>query len=502
MRTGGVLNILGKLLLLLSLFLLTPIPFSLYFQDNMVKTFLLCSVLGAMMGGSLLAFFAPEDDLGYRDGFAVVVLSWLGLALLGSLPYVFCGAIPTFIDAFFESMSGFTTTGSTILSQVEVLPESVLFWRAVTHWLGGMGIIVLSLAILPLLGVGGMQLFQAEMPGPTKDRLAPRIQDTARILWVVYLTFTLVQILLLLLGGMTFFDAVCHAFATLATGGFSTHTASAGYWQSSYIEYVLILFMLLAGVNFSLHYRAFTQRSLKPYLENEEFRFYMIIVGLAAVAILVANMAHGVYSGLGDDLRDTLFQVVSMISTTGFGTADFDQWPSVTKVILVSLMFVGGCAGSTGGGIKVVRVLLFFKYARLQLRSLVHPRAVDTIKLGDQKVPKEVMISILGFFALYVGFFLAASLLVTSMGVDLVTGMTSVIATLNNIGPGLAGVGPSRNFGELPQAVKLVLSFCMLAGRLELYTVAVLLTPDFWKMARKPVWRWELRQKSENRIQK
>ncbi|MDR9501677.1 MAG: TrkH family potassium uptake protein [Desulfurivibrionaceae bacterium] len=500
MRTGGVLNIIGKLLLLLSLFLLTPIPFSLYFQDGMVKMFLLSSVLGAMMGGILLGIFAPEKELGYRDGFAVVVLSWLALALLGSLPYLLSGAMPSFIDAFFESMSGFTTTGSTILSQVEILPKSVLFWRATTHWLGGMGIIVLSLAILPLLGVGGMQLYQAEMPGPTKDRLAPRIQDTARILWVVYVAFTLIQILLMMLGGVNFFDAICHAFATLATGGFSTHTASAGYWQSSYIEYLLIFFMLLAGVNFSLHYRAFAQRSLKPYLQNEEFRFYMIIIGLATAAIFAANMAHAVYTASGENLRDTLFQVVAMITTTGFGTADFDQWPSVTKVILVSLMFVGGCAGSTGGGIKVVRFLLFFKYARLQLRALVHPRAVGAIKLGRQKVPKEVMISILGFFAIYIAVFLAASLLVTGMGVDLVTGTTAVIATLNNIGPGLAGVGPAGNFADLPQAAKVVLSFCMLAGRLELYTVAVLLTPGFWKMARKPVWRWELGKSSEERI--
>ncbi|PLX48544.1 MAG: potassium transporter [Desulfobulbaceae bacterium] len=502
MRTGGVLNIIGKLLVLLSLFLLTPIPFSLYFQDGMVKMFLLCSVLGAIMGGSLLALFAPEEELGYRDGFAVVVLSWLGLALLGSLPYVLSGAMPSFVDAFFESMSGFTTTGSTILREIELLPESLLFWRATTHWLGGMGIIVLSLAILPLLGVGGMQLFQAEMPGPTKDRLAPRIQDTARILWVVYVAFTLVQLLLMMLGGMNFFDATCHAFATLATGGFSTHTASAGHWQSGYIEYVIILFMLLAGVNFSLHYRAFSQRSLRPYLDNEEFRFYITIISMAFLIIFLVNMAHKVYTVDADNLRDSLFQVVAIVTTTGFGTADFDQWPSVTRVILVALMFVGGCAGSTGGGIKVVRFLLFFKYARLQLRSLVHPRSVGAIKLGHQKVPKEVMIAILGFFALYVAVFLAASLLVTGMGVDIVTGMTSVIATLNNIGPGLAGVGPTANFADLPQAAKVVLSFCMLAGRLELYTVAVLFTPDFWKMARRPTWRWELGRNSEERSHK
>ena len=255
MRTGGVLNILGKLLLLLSLFLLTPIPFSYYYQDGMVAAFLASSILGALAGGALVCSFYPETDLGYRDGFAIVVFSWLGLAFLGALPFYFSGAMDSFVDCLFESMSGFTTTGSTILTKVEILPESVLFWRALTHWLGGMGIIVLTLAILPLLGIGGMQLFQAEMPGPTKDRLAPRIQDTARILWSVYVLFTLVEIFLLLLGKVNFFDAVCHAFATLATGGFSTHTSSVGFFNSVYIEAVVIVFMFMAGTNFSLHYQ-------------------------------------------------------------------------------------------------------------------------------------------------------------------------------------------------------------------------------------------------------
>ncbi|OKY73866.1 MAG: potassium transporter [Desulfobulbaceae bacterium DB1] len=492
MRTGGVLNIIGKLLILISLFLLTPIPFSLYYHDGMPRVFLQSALIGAAAGGLNVWLFAPEKDMGYRDGFAVVVLSWLGLAFLGSLPYYFCGAMPAYVNCFFESMSGFTTTGSTILSTVEVLPPSVLFWRAMTHWMGGMGIIVLSLAILPLLGVGGTQLFQAEMPGPTKDRLAPRIQDTARILWAVYVLFTLIQILLLLLGGMTFFNAVCHAFATLATGGFSPHTASAGFYTSSYIHYVLIVFMFLAGINFSLHHRVLISGKLSDYWENEEFRLYLFLIGITTLIILAANLAADVYSDFTLGFRDSLFQVVSISTTTGFGTADFEQWPPVSKVLLLALMFVGGCAGSTGGGIKVVRILLFFKYARLQLHSLVHPRSVGTIKLGNQKVPKEIMIAILGFFALYVSFFLLASLVVTALGVDLVTGMTAVVATLNNVGPGLNQVGPACNFGGLPDLAKWVLSFCMLAGRLELYTVAVLLSPDFWKMARKPVMRWQL----------
>ena len=493
MRTGGVLNIIGKLLILISLFLLTPIPFSIYFDDGMVHVFLGCSLIGATLGGLMVATFVPEKDLGYRDGFAVVVFSWLGLAFLGSLPYYFCGSMPSYVDCFFESMSGFTTTGSTILNEVEILPRSVLFWRATTHWIGGMGIIVLSLAILPLLGVGGTQLFQAEMPGPTKDRLAPRIQDTARILWGVYLLFTLLEIILLLLGGMTFFDAVCHAFASLATGGFSTHTASAAYYSSSYIHYVLIAFMFLAGINFSLHHRALMSGKLSDYWHNEEFRLYVLLIAVSTIFIISVNLTHHIYDNFSLAFRDSFFQVVSIATTTGFGTADFDQWPPACKMLLVSLMFIGGCAGSTGGGIKMVRILLFFKYARLQLHNLVHPRAVGTIKLGHQKVPKEVMIAILGFFALYISFFLLASLVVTALGVDLLTGVTAVIATLNNIGPGLSGVGPARNFAGMPDLAKVVLSFCMLAGRLELYTVAVLLTPDFWRMARKPILRWQLK---------
>ncbi|MBU0729746.1 MAG: TrkH family potassium uptake protein [Proteobacteria bacterium] len=491
MRSSGVLNILGKLLILLSLFLLTPLPFSLYFGDGMIGVFLLSSVIGALSGGVLVALFPPDNDLGYRDGFAVVVFSWLGLALIGSLPFYFSGQMNSFVDCFFESMSGFTTTGSTILATVEVLPESVLFWRATTHWLGGMGIIVLSLAILPLLGVGGMQLFQAEMPGPTKDRLAPRIQDTARILWSVYLLFTLVQILLLLFGGLTFFDAVCHAFATLATGGFSTHTTSIGYFQSTYIEGVIILFMCLAGINFSLHYQGLIKGKISAYWNNEEFRFYIGISIFAIIAIIIANLYYKVYDNFSETVRTSFFQVFSILTTTGFGTADFEQWPPFCKILLIALMFVGGCAGSTGGGIKVVRFLLFFKYAKLQLRNLVHPRAVGVIKIGKVKVPQEVMVSILGFFALYVAFFLMASLIVTALGVDIVTATTAVIATLNNIGPGLNLVGPTQNFGHLPAMAKIVLSFCMLAGRLELYTVAVLLSPAFWEMARKPVFRWQ-----------
>ncbi len=490
MKVSGALNLLGRLLIVLSFMLLTPLPFSYYFHDGVAHVFFTSSLLGLLLGTILVICFEPERDLGFKDGFAIVAFSWFIFALLGALPYVISGSIPNFVDAFFESMSGFTTTGSTILSDIEVLPKSILFWRAMTHWLGGMGIIVLTLAILPLLGIGGMQLFQAEVPGPTKDRLTPRIQDTARILWSVYVLMTVAEVLLLMLGGMGFFEALTHSFATLATGGFSTYNLSIAHFQSTYIHLVIVVFMFLAGANFSLHFRALSG-DLKIYWRDEEFRLYTYIVLASVTTIFLVNAGAVVYQNNLLNLRDSLFQVVSIMTTTGFGTADFDKWPPFAKMLLVTLMFIGGCAGSTGGGVKVVRCLLFFKYARSQLRRLVHPHQVDTIKLGNMKVPQDVMIGILSFFAIYIVVFLGASLAVTALGVDIVTGPTAVIATLNNIGPGLHLVGPSRNFGHLPSAAKLVLIFCMLAGRLELYTVAIFFTPEFWKMTRKPRFRWQ-----------
>ena len=485
MRIGGVLNILGKLLIVLSAMLLTPVPFSIYHGDGLLFTYLECALLGLIFGTILILIFLPEKELTFKDGFAVVAFGWIFSALLGALPYYLSGSIPSFVDAYFESMSGFTTTGSTILSDIEVLPKSLLFWRTMTHWLGGMGIIVLTLAILPLLGVGGMQLFQAEVPGPTKDRLTPRIQDTARILWSVYLLMTLVETVLLMLGGVDFFNAITHSFATMATGGFSNFNASIAHYNSDYLQIVIIVFMFLAGANFALHYKALTG-NFKAYWENEEFRFYCYTLLGAIILIFIANKTYKIYEESWLNLRDTTFQVVSIMTTTGFGTADFDKWPSFCQFLLVTLMFVGGCAGSTGGGIKVVRFLLFFKYAKSQLNRLVHPKQIETIKLGNIKVSQDVMIAILSFFAIYVVVFIGASLIVTGLGVDIITGPTAVIATLNNIGPGLHLVGPTQNYGHLPQAAKVVLIFCMLAGRLELYTVAILFTPTFWKMTRAP----------------
>ncbi len=490
MKLGTIGANLGWLLIFLSFTLIFPLGISLYYHDGNWACFIEAAFTGLAIGGFLAYACVPEKDIGHREGFAIVGLGWVLAAFLGALPYYFSSAIPSFVDAYFESMSGFTTTGSTILDQVEPLGHGLLFWRALTHWLGGMGIIVLTLAILPILGIGGMQLFQAEMPGPTKDRLAPRIQDTARILWGVYLLFTLAEILLLMLAGMDLFNAVCHAFATLATGGFSTITASVGGFNSAWIDYIIVLFMILAGMNFTLHYRLLTGRG-RDLLASSELKFYLTVGFGGSLLITFINLYHRTYDSFSESFRYSLFQAWSILTTTGFGTADFDKWAPACQFILVVFMFLGGMAGSTGGGIKNVRILLFLKFTKVHIKKLIHPRAVETLKIDGKKVPADVMQSILAYLSLYFAFLITAIFIVTAQGVDIVTGSTAVIATLNNIGPGLADVGPVKNFAHLPSLSKWVLILCMVAGRLELYTIAVLLVPDYWKGSRFPKWRWK-----------
>ena len=474
------LRILGALLICLSGTLLLPLPFSIYYGDGVWSAFLETALICLLIGGLLFRFCKSRKEMSVREGFAIVTFGWSFFALFGALPYLLSGAIPSPVDAVFETMSGFTTTGSTILTKIEGLPQSLLFWRALTHWLGGMGIIVLSLAILPMLGVGGMQLFKAEVPGPTADRLKPRIQDTATLLWGVYLLLTAVETLLLMFGGMTFFDAVCHAFATLATGGFSTRDASVAAYDSAYIDGVITLFMFLAGVNFTLHFQALRGR-LQDFYRNEEFRCYFAITLFATLVLLFFNWSGGIYQSLGENIRFSTFQVCSILTTTGFGTADYEIWPVITQYILVLLMFIGGCAGSTGGGIKVARILLLFKHAQVQVFRLIHPRAVRLVKLGNRPVDREVLQAILGFFALFTGIFVSASLLLAACGMDFVSGGSAVIACLSNIGPGLGSVGPTDNYAAVPAVGKGVLIICMLMGRLELFTVLVLFFPSFWR---------------------
>jgi trk system potassium uptake protein TrkH len=483
MRFATIGAVTGWLLLFLAVAVLFPVGFSVYYGDGVWHAFVITSIIALVFGAGLVWSCTPGKEISHREGFAIVAFAWLAAAAVGALPYFISCRIPSYLDAYFEAMSGFTTTGSTILSAVEPLGPGLLFWRSLTHWLGGMGIIVLSIAILPILGIGGMQLFQAEMPGPTKDRLAPRIQDTARILWTVYLGFTVIETVLLMWAGMSFYEAVCHAFATMATGGFSTDSASVAGFGNPLAEYIIIVFMILAGMNFTLHYRLL-RRDFKRVFSSEELRFYLATGFGATLLVLFFNWSGGIYASIGDNFRDSLFQVWSILTTTGFGTADFDLWPPVCRIILVTLMFLGGMAGSTGGGIKHVRIVIFWKFTRVQIRRLIHPRAVEAIKLDGKRVPDEVVQSILGYLSLYMAVFIFATLVVTSQGVDIVTGSTAVIATLNNIGPGLAGVGATKNFADIPSLSKVVLIFCMVAGRLELYTLVLLFIPSYWKGAR------------------
>ncbi len=472
-------RILGAMLLFLAAALLVPIPFSLYFSDGATGVFIISSLITLMTGVLLFLGCRSNKELSVREGFAVVTFGWIFYTLFGALPYLLSGSIPNVVDACFETMSGFTTTGATILQVIEGLPESILLWRSLTHWIGGMGIIVMSLAILPMLGVGGMQLFKAEVPGPTADRLKPRIQDTAKLLWGVYVLLTSLETGLLMLGGMNFYEALSHAFATLATGGFSTRNASVAAYDSAYIDWVITAFMFLAGVNFTLHYHALRGR-IREYFRNEEFLFYLALT-VGVTGILVFFNQGTTYSSLLQNLRYSAFQTTSILTTTGFGTADYETWPVITQYLLLFLMFIGGCAGSTGGGMKVARILLLFKHAMVQLYRLIHPRAVRLVKLGNHPVDREVMQAILGFFALYMGIFVAASFLMAASGMDVVSAGASVVATLGNIGPGLGSVGPVDNYSHIVPFGKTVLIACMLLGRLEVFTVLVLFFPSFWR---------------------
>lgn len=479
MHIVSVIRVLSFLLIFLAAAMLLPVPFSLYYGDADYVALLLSAGITLLFG--FIGFKASrlDKDLRPKEGFAIVTFGWLSFAVFGSLPFLLSGAIPSYTDAFFETMSGFTTTGATILSDIERLPHGVLFWRSLTHWIGGMGIIVLSLAILPFLGVGGMQMYKAEVPGPTADRLTPRIAQTAKILWGVYVAFTAAEAALLMLGGMNLFDALCHAFGTLATGGYSTQNSSIGAFGSAYIDYVVIVFMLIAGTNFALHYR-FIKGDFMAYFRNQEFLFFISLLGLATFFIgLDTYFNH--YHNLAETVQKSLFQVVAILTTTGYGTADYEQWSFSSQFILFVLMFFGGCAGSTGGGIKMLRVHVLLKSVFAEITRLVHPHAVVPVRIGMQTVPREVVAHIVGFFILFVMIFVVSVFIMSAMGLDMPTSFGSVAATLGNIGPGLGNVGPTDNYGHIPTPGKWFLTFLMLSGRLELYTVIILLSPSFWK---------------------
>lgn len=476
-----VCRVIGALLWCIGGTLILPLAFSIAYRDGAHMPILMTMAVAAASGGLLFLISrkAAPKIIGHREGIAIVAFGWVGAAALGALPFYFGETFASFTDAFFESMSGFTTTGASVLTNVEGVPKGLLLWRALTHWLGGMGIIVLSLAILPFLGVGGLQLYKAEVPSPVPDKLRPRIKDTASALWKVYILFTVLETGLLMAGGMSLFEALCHTFATLATGGFSTKNASIGHYQSAYVDGVIVVFMLIAGINFSLHYLALTGKPL-AFWRDPECRFFL---GLTSVfiAVTTGSLYGTVYHDIGEAFRFSAFQVASIMTTTGFATADYETWPPLSQVVLFLCMFLGGSAGSTGGGIKSLRIILLVKHGYREMLRLVHPHAVSPVKLGGRAVPADVLHSVWGFFILYLGLFIFFSLLMAAMGLDMITAFSSVAATLGNIGPGFGGVGPTDNYAAIPSMGKWLLSMSMLLGRLEIYTVLVLLIPEFWR---------------------
>jgi trk system potassium uptake protein TrkH len=465
----------------LGLSMIAPLVVSLLYSDGSFLSLLYSFIITS--GSGVVFFFilktADCSALTQRESMAIVTLSWISAGFFGSLPFLFCGSIPDLTNAYFESISGFTTTGASILSDIESLPQGILFWRSLTQWMGGMGIIVLSIAILPFLGVGGMQLYKAEIPSPVVDKLQPRISDTAKTLWKVYLLITVIEIVLLSLGGMPLFDSICHAFCTMPTGGFSTQNASIAQYNSTYFEVVIIIFMLLAGINFSLHFKLL-KGDFKVFGKDPECRVFLIIVSI--LTLMVAFNIHGtIYKSIGHAFRFAAFQVSSIITTTGFVTADYAQWPALSQIILFSCMFIGAMAGSTGGAIKIMRIILLVKQGYQGIFRLIHPHAVRPIKLGGKPVPADVLNSIWGFFILYIVLFFLAVVAVSANGLDVITSFSSVAATIGNVGPGFGLVGPVTNYLSVPDPSKWVLIFCMILGRLEIYTVIIMLVPAYWR---------------------
>ena len=474
----------GILLLFIAAMMLLPLIVSLCYGDGDWAAILWSLLISLALGGGLLLLYNKDKDLSLREGFMVVAVGWTSMAMIGALPFYLSGAVPSLTDSFFESMSGFTTTGASILgphNPIGSLPHGVMFWRSLTHWIGGMGIILLSLAILPMLGVGGMQLFRAEVPGPSKDKLTPRIKDTAKILWLVYLGASVLEMLLLKFGGMDWFEAACQTFGTMATGGFSTRADSIAGFHSRYIEYVIILFMFVAGTNFALHFRFILNRRVSRYWNSREFRLFLFLI-VASTALMIGNNLHQHPDiSIETCFRESLFQVVAILTTTGFGSADWETWGAFAQVLLVFLMFVGGMAGSTGGGVKVIRIQILISQVRVELRRLIHPQAILPLRIGEQMISDSIVGNVLAFLLAF-GLLLGGSTAVLAMmGIDMVTSFGASIASLSNIGPGLGDVGPSDNYGWMPTAAKWVLSMLMMLGRLEVFTVLVLFSRHFWR---------------------
>lgn len=480
MNIGLILNILGSAVIITAAFMIFPVVVS-FIYDKVDLLPLVYSLLITLFVGCFLYFSTfknKKEEIKNREAFLVVTITWVLIPLFGALPFLMCGMFDSFTDAYFEAMAGFTTTGASVLKDIESQPRGVLFWRSMIQWLGGMGIIVFALAILPMLGSGGMQLFKAEVPEISVDKLRPRIIDTAKALWFIYVFLTLLNVSLLLLGGMDVYDSICHAFATLATGGFSTKNASIGHYESPFIHYITSLFMFLAGVNYTLYFSLFKGRISSVWKANE-LRFYIAFT--LAATIMIAINIYDLFNSVEESFRHALFQVTSIMTTTGYSSTDFGKWHAFAQIILVIAMLSGGMIGSTAGGIKQVRILLMLKQGYREIYQLIHPRAVLVLKLDEKFLSKEMLGSVWGFIFLFLLLCVVGTLALSAMGIDIITSATAVISATANVGPALGQAGPAENYAFLPAAGKWVLIFCMLAGRLELYTVLILFVPAYWR---------------------
>ena len=488
-----ILHVMGLLLLCNGGFMLLATLVSWFYQDGVTLEISMAALITLFIG-TLFMFTTRghSKEVKVREGYIIVTFGWIFMALSGSLPYVISESIPGFTNAFFETMSGYTTTGASILNDIESIPKGILFWRSLTHWIGGMGIIVLAIAILPLLGIGGMQLFTAESPGPSADKLKPRIRDTAKRLWLIYVSYTLAETILLWVAGMTFFDAINHAFSTLSTGGFSTKNASLAYWNDNpVIQYIIIIFMLLAGSNFVLSYFAFKGK-ISKVLHDDEFKWYIIfIAGFTAISSLIvylqadvsiSSIDHPMVWGEGESaFRHSLFQVLTVITTTGFVSADYTMWTPFLTILYFGLFFLGGSAGSTAGGVKVMRHIIMIKNGVIEFKRTLHPNAILPVRFNGKSISKEIVFNILGFFILYMLSFIIGAVVLASLGLDFETAIGGAASSLGNIGPAFGGLSPVNNFDMLPDIGKWWTTFLMLIGRLELFTVLIILTPFFWR---------------------
>lgn len=479
MNYGIIIKVLGDLLLFEIIALIPSLIISLFTGGKDLLAFAYSILLLLLIGFPMTKVSVKTKRIKARDALLIVTLGWVFASFFGALPFVFSSSIPSLVDAFFETVSGFTTTGATLLSDIEVLPKGILFWRSFTHWIGGMGILVLTIAILPAIGVGGYQIFKAESPGPITDKLVPKIKDTAKILYTLYLGLTILQTALLCFGGMSLFESLIHTFGTVGTGGFSSRNSSVGAFKSSYIVFVIAIFMIASGINFPLYYEIIKGR-WKNVIKNSELKLYLGIIGISTILITL-NLYGKVYSSFFETFKHALFQVSSIITTTGYSTTDFNKWTDFSKGILFLLMFVGGSAGSTGGGIKVIRLLIMGKLVKREILKQLHPRAFIPIKLNGKITQSDVVVSVTSFFFLYMVIFALSTLLISLEGIDFFSSASAVAATLGNIGPGFEMVGPTQNFGFFSPLSKILFSLLMLFGRLELFTVFLFFVPEFWK---------------------